>query len=133
MLPAKPQPESLHAIRLSGCGFVRASDSVPELDEKPRETAHAASRYANEMNPVVFTGQKSRQIGQRLPSTKFFGCRAGGRGNCFRRELHESHIFPSCSPRSQLHLWARAARNSRLFVRDAGGFELARGSYVPAI
>ena len=72
MLVTKPQPEPLQPIRFCGCGLVRAADSVPELDEKPCETAHAASRDTDEMNPMVFAGQKSHQIGQRLANAKFF-------------------------------------------------------------
>ena len=133
MLSTKPQPQPLQSICLCGCGLVRAADCVSELDEKSCETAHAASRHTDEMNPMVFARQKSRQIGQRLATAKFFARRTGACGSCFRRELHESHIFPSCSPRGQLHLSARAARNSPPFVGGVAGFELARGLCARAI
>src|ERR1700758_1398893 len=105
MLFMKAQAEPLQSLGLCRCNPVRTAHCVSQLDEKPSKTAHAASGYTDEMNPMLFSGQKSRQVWQRT-TTPTFERRTGVRGSCFRHDLHESCIFPSCSPRDQLHLSA---------------------------
>ncbi len=56
---------------------------------------------------MLFGGQKSRQVWQRITTPKFFARRIGARSSRFRRELHDWCIFLSCSPRDQRRLWRK--------------------------
>src|SRR5215216_1137833 len=103
MLLMKAQAESLQSLGLCRCNLVRATYCVSELDEKSGQTAHTASRNTDKMDPMLLGSQKSRQVWQYITTLKFRARRIGGRGSCFRRELHEWYIFPSCSPLDQLH------------------------------
>src|SRR6476469_7145829 len=133
MLFMKAQAEPLQSLGLCGCTFVRAAYCVSQLNEKPGKTAHTASRNTDEVNPMLFGGQKSRQVWQWITTPRFFALRIGARGSCFRRELHEWYIFQSCSPRDQLHLSAQGAHNSPPFAVAVAGFPPARGCCARAI
>src|SRR5262245_43814607 len=71
----KAQAEPLQSLSLRRCNLVRAAHCVTQFDEKPGKTAHTASRNTDEVNPMLFHGQKSRQIWQRITSPKFVGRR----------------------------------------------------------
>jgi hypothetical protein len=58
----KVQAEPLQSLGLGRCNLVRTAHCVSQLDEKPGQTAHTAARYTNKMNPMLFSGQKSRQV-----------------------------------------------------------------------
>src|SRR4030095_2565719 len=103
MLFMKAQADPLQSLGLCRCNLVRANHCVSHIDEKPCKTAHTASRNTDKVNPMLFGGQKSRQIWKCITTPKFLVRRIGARGSCFRREFHEWYIFPSCSPRDQLH------------------------------
>src|SRR5437588_1701145 len=75
MLFMKAQPESLQSFGLCRCYLVRPAHCVSQLDEKPGKTAHTASRNTDEMNPVLFGGEKSRQVWQRITPPKGFARR----------------------------------------------------------
>src|SRR4030095_7568884 len=133
MLFMKAQAEPLQSLGLCRCNLVRAAHGVSQLDEKPGKTAHTASRNTDEVNPTLFGGQKSRQVWQRITTPKFFARRISPRRSCFRRELHESCIFPSCSPRDQLRRSARDVHNSPPFAVAVAGFPSARGCFARGI
>src|SRR5580765_1232785 len=133
MLFMKAQAEPLQSLGLCGCNLVRAAHCVSQLDEKPGKAAHTASRNTNKVNPMLFGGQKSRQVWQRITTPKILARRIGTRCSCFRRGLHEWYIFQSCSPRDQLHLSARDAHNSPPFAVAVAGFPPARGCCARAI
>src|SRR5262245_3517982 len=93
MLILKAQAEPLQSIRLGRRGLVGPADGVSQRNEKPCETAHTASRHADQVNLMLFTGQKSRQVRYRLAAWKFFATRIAACGSCFRREIHEWVYF----------------------------------------
>src|SRR4051794_9480857 len=63
MLFMKTQAKSLQSLSLCRGDFVRAAHYVPQFEKKRGKTAHTASRNTNEVNPMLFGRQKSRQIG----------------------------------------------------------------------
>src|SRR5262245_17602180 len=99
MLLMEVKAEPLQSLGLCRCNLVRAAYRMSQLDKKPGKSTHTASGDADEVNSMFFGSQKSRQVWQRITPPKFFTRRIGARSSCFRPELHESCIFPSCSPR----------------------------------
>src|SRR5215831_19245349 len=89
---------------------------MSQVQQKPGKPTHTASCYADEVNPMLFAGQKAREVWQRITTPKFFAQRIGARCRWVRRELHESCIFPSCSLRDRLHRSVRDAHNSPPFA-----------------
>src|SRR6476661_8096782 len=85
MLFMKAQAEPLQSLGLCGCTFVRATYYVSQLNEKPGKTAHTASRNTDEVNPMLFGGQKSRQVWQWITTPKFFALRIGAHASCCSR------------------------------------------------
>ena len=59
MLFMKAQAEPLQSLGLCRCNLVRAAHCVSQLNEKPGQTAHTASRNTHQMNPMLFGCQKS--------------------------------------------------------------------------
>src|SRR5215211_851886 len=133
MLFMKAQAEPLQALGFRRCNLVRAAHRVSQLDEKPSQTAHAASGNADEVNLMLFGGQKPRQVWQSITTPKFLARRIGARGSWFRRELHEWYIFQSCSPRDQLHQSVRDPHSSPPFAVAVAGFPPFRGYCERAI
>src|SRR5262245_65957845 len=100
---------------------------MSQFQQKSGKPTHTAPCYADEVNPMLFGGQKSREVWQRITTPKSFAQRIGACSTCIRRELYESCIFPSCSPRDQLHRSARGARNSPPFAGAIADFPSTRG------
>src|SRR5262249_16921568 len=99
MLLIKSQTEPLQPPGLCRCNLVRTADRMSQLNQKSGKTAHTASCNPDEVDPMLFGSQKSRQVRQWITMPKFLARRIGARDSCFRRQLHESCISPSCSPR----------------------------------
>ena len=95
MLLMKAQSEPLQSLGLCRCNLVRAANCVSQLDQKPCKTANTASRNTYKVDPMLFRGQKSRQVWQHIPTPNILARRIGARGSCFRRELHDWYIFQS--------------------------------------
>src|SRR6476659_639666 len=133
MLFVKAQAEPLESLGLRRYNLVRAAHQVTQLNEEPGKTAHTASRDADQVNPMLFGSQKSRQFWQLLAAPECFARGISARGGCFRRELHESYIFRSCSLHDQLRLSAQDAHNSLPSAVAVAGLPSARGCCARAI
>src|SRR6476659_8404005 len=95
MLFMKAQAEPLQSLGLCRCNLVRAAHCVSQFDQKPGETAHTASRNTNKVNPMLFSGQKSRQVWQHITTPNILARRIRARRSRFRRELHDWYISQS--------------------------------------
>src|ERR671925_221551 len=62
MLVKKFQPEPLEPIGFECVQFVRAAHFVPELKKQSGDSAHSASRDADQMDCVPLACQKFRKI-----------------------------------------------------------------------
>ena len=77
-------------------------------------------RHANKVDTVLFGGQKSRQVWQRVPTPNFLARRIGARRSCFRRSLAYFSIV--------LATMAAASRGAKADISPT--FRLA-GLFVP--
>src|SRR5262245_22480504 len=123
MLLTKTQTETLQSIRFQRANLVRAADRVAQLDQKRRDTAHAATGDPHKMNPVTLACQKSRQIKRQSALARGSGSgprrRLLRRAAFFRDGLHEWYISPWLWQRARPRPSARGARNSQPSVESA--------------
>src|SRR5262245_30496144 len=133
MLVMKAQAEALELVGLRRYKLFRAAPPGSPAHEEPGKTTHTASRDADQVNPMLFGSQKSRQFWQLFAAPECVAREISARGGCFRRELHESYIFRSCSPHDQLRLSAQDVHNSLPSAVAVAGFPSTREYCARAI